>query len=89
MRNALKPAESAGFSRAVLSLSSPPRTTTRRTEPSHATTGVSGSAREGQTTIHCWFVPEVHAAWSRAAPLAVDAPATSRHLPLLALAKVT
>ncbi len=42
-----------------------------------------------QTTIHCWFAPEAQVAWSRAAPLAVDAPATWRHLPLLTLVKVT
>lgn len=42
-----------------------------------------------QTIIHCWFSPAEQVAWSRAAPFAVDASATSRHLPLPTLVKVT
>ncbi len=42
-----------------------------------------------QTTIHCWFALAAQVDWSRAAPLSPDAPATSRHLPLLTLVKVT
>lgn len=42
-----------------------------------------------QTTIHWWFVLVAQVDWSRAAPLSPDAPATSRHFPLLTLVKVT
>lgn len=60
-----------------------PRCTARPESPP------AGGCPARQTTIHCWLAPAVHAAWSRAAPLAVDARATSRHLPLRTLVKVT
>ncbi len=49
----------------------------------------SDDNRSRQTTIHWWLAPAAQVDWSRAAPLSPDAPATSRHLPLRTLVKVT
>lgn len=68
----------------------PPERPTERLPLMKGRNGPEGSvAAARQTTSHCWFAPALQRDWSRAAPLAVDAPATSRHRPLLTLVNVT